>query len=445
MNSYELVAMQQQSFKGGKRLSKSAKSQITTYQCSIPIGTIIQMKQEEIIKVLHWEHATKEGFQRIENENHILSIAKYIIQPNVLTPQNIILAIRKDSFFNFIQQINEVGILEVNKNSIVTLLDGQHRIAAFIRVLDQIDKDINGLCQSMDNGTDYQIWKVFRENGYEANNIEKTVNNLMQLQKKLLNYKLSCNFITNLTLQQEIEIFLNLNTKSLHIDQGLADHLRIQLGQVDNIKAFAYKYVQYIQNNPYNIFHEFLKPVNVKNSKGTITEVSFARSISKTRLIPRFVDLCGNKEYDNPKVFTDFVKLMDEFWLALKDTMPDAFDIKQQEKYSFIRSAGMESFSGLLIRIVANQSGLKTCVPNFELNYAFFRSCFDLLKKHNMGFAKQDNWKKGGYSAKSFGSSANKSLGEEMWEVLKTAAFNNQLVIQSKYLKKRLLKIKNVV
>lgn len=433
MDNYELVAMQQQSIQGVKRLLKNTKT-VITYQSSVPVSLIKSMKEDGVIRILHWDHATKEGFQRIENEKHILDIAEYIIKPNALTPQNIIFSIRKDSYLRFNVHFNEVGSLIVNKDSIVTLLDGQHRVSAFIKVLDRLEEDMGGLLEYIDNnsGEPYQIWKLLRAD-YEKDTPEKTYKALEQLYKQLIDYKLSCNFISNLTEKQEIEIFLNLNTKGLHIDRGLADHLQIALGTVNNVKGFAYKYIHYIQNTPDNIFHEFLKPVNQKAITGTITETSFARSISKTRLVSKFVELYAKKDYTNPKALNDFIKIMDDYWAAVKDVMPDAFDLNQQKKYSLIRSAGMESFSNLLIRIISNQTGLRGSVPNFELSYPFFRTCFDILKKHPMGFTKQENWEKGGYSAKSFGSSANKSLGEEMWDVIQNVAFNRQLIVLPKY------------
>lgn len=189
---------------------------ITQYLQYITVKDLLDLYDADRIEIRRWTLEDKDGFQRIDNLRHIKGIAKYLTEDCILMPQNIIMNNISESKLSY-----DGELLILNKDTKLSLSDGQHRLLSFKLIIDDINKILckfekeTYLNRLFENKVDFKYLEEYKEFNEDSTvNVNTTRNNLENLLSYLENYPLSCCIYDKLTEALEAKMFFNLNTKA---------------------------------------------------------------------------------------------------------------------------------------------------------------------------------------------------------------------------------------
>jgi len=271
-----------------------------------------------------------EGYQREQYEERTNDLVEYLSKCPLAVMPALLVSLRKTEFK---QQNGDFGILSIpRKKGSIWIIDGQHRIGGFGKIREKFifSKSINpSLFSDLLN---YELPIVFVDSTIATKKIASKIDQ-------------NCNSFTPEDIERTIFFIVNKTQKG--ISPSLKDALLYR------IKASGIQGLSIIEKEGWRIIGaEICIALNKRKSspiEGKVN-VSGKRETGKPIQLNSFVSSLQPLllDHDFKKLNNDDkIDFLENYWAALQDLFPEAFDRKTEKEYMILKSLGVYSLNWL--------------------------------------------------------------------------------------------------
>jgi len=253
----------------------------------------------DYVEIDRWEHDLNalnldpddQGYQRIEQRTHYTKIGQYLANDkDAMMPTSALMSVRGEVYFEPVTEGAKMGYLVIPKESLpMYAVDAQHRRKGLLYAIDEM------------------------------------------VQKHLEDFSLPAVVMTHVTKLTEVKQFYTVNSTAKRIDTDLAERLLTEMAERDSSfkdeligkkKAWLLRGVKAIirlndtAGGPWS--GRIQRPNQPKSGAIVIAESSLVNSLKPVLSMPWIADPNFSTE--------DFVKLINRYWEAILNLMPEAND-----------------------------------------------------------------------------------------------------------------------
>lgn len=310
------------------------------------------------VEIDRWEHAPDalnpdlddQGYQRIEQRSHYMKIGQFLANDkDAMLPTSALFSVRGVVHFEPCADGAKMGYLVIPKESLpMYTVDAQHRRRGLLYAIDEM------------------------------------------MQEHLENFSLPAVIMANVTKLTEVKQFYTVNSTAKRIDTDLAERLLTEMAEQDSSfkdeligkkKAWLLCGVKAIiqlndtSRGPW--YGRIQRPNQPKSGVIVIAESSLVNSLKPVLSMPWIADPNFSTE--------DFVKLINRYWEAILNLIPEAND--NPSGYALQKTTGC-----YVMHLVA-QTVFEIC--RSEKNFSTAR-IEQILKPATEGYLSAEFWVKGG-------------------------------------------------
>lgn len=346
------------------------------YATSLKVEQLI-MPNFYNIERLDPENANEKGYQRLLNKGRTKKLADYIVAghetKDAFLPTSIFLATDKNLVFNSVNNTIEIDIDEIGPFNIV---DGQHRA--------------EGLKMAAEKNSD------------------------------VLQFEVPVNIAVNLMEIEQMCHFLIVNTTQKSVDEGVAQRIRARLTQAMGVDETpnlpkwilnsvqkgedekALQYVDFLNDNKDSSWLNKIKMANEENSKGSINQKSFVKTIKRYILVANNPIFNTEDEGRQHKIFLNY-------WKAITNILGD------DEPTVLFKYNGVELFCKFAVPFFSKMINM----PDYKVStmQELLAHVFENVEGDGAGVGHTDFWTKGG-TASGLNAGALSKINTEMVKAL---------------------------
>lgn len=313
-------------------------------------------KASEILKVYKidiWnpneEDPEEQGYQRNPQTAHYRKVAKYLKEQGAILPTSGLLSLRREASFEsiIVDDDLEAGWLNIPMDIVLFVVDSQHRIEGLKSAINDDHKE------------------------------------------HLKSFRFPINIMEGVSKVEEIAQFLLLNTTAKKVQTDLAQRLLKMLADTDlsfqdeliktgqRWKVHAIKIADCLNTQTGSPWYQKIRLPNSPKGSTTVSQTSFVESLKPLLNEGSFLSTLIEKNFDG------VVKIIDNFWIAIRDLVPEAFE--GSTDYSIQKTVGVYTLHEICTNIIEH------CRTANDFSPAFM---YNILKEAD-GILNNDFWRSG--------------------------------------------------
>lgn len=303
------------------------------------------------IKVDVWTPDHQEGYQRAHSKTRSKAFGRFIADKTNISPTGFTLSIRNGGRSLHYSD----GYITISDNETFWLTDGQHRAKG-------IEYAINEMRVNLE---DFEVPVIIlpTEGAYEEAKQFVIINKT----QKGVRTDLAERFLQKAISQ---EGYAKIRTA---LEEGTLP--RTVFEDIEWGPRATEILDELNESSP--IWQGRIRLPNVSNPMATVSQKSFKESLKPFLTYPDFKDL--------PKDIQ--IKILDNYWMAIRDLMPDAFDAPQN--YVLQKTTGVYVFNGILPKIAKYCRDPET--GKYELTSKRFKEIFEKIA--NSEYLNSESWR----------------------------------------------------